>query len=241
MADPATAHGSTAATLALWEALGTTPPPAGGAVVLLARGAAPDLATACDLPLAVAAQAALAELRERTGPTLATVLDCAGCGDVLDVALALDALAAPAATPAEARVPAAGGDVVVRTPTTTDVLAALESDDPGTHLRERCEQWPPGADRADRAGLADRVADAAEALAGAAAARARVTCPGCGRETVADVDVVRLLAERVTEQASALLADVAELAGAFGWSEDEILAMSPWRRRAYLGLTRAGA
>ena len=53
------------------------------------------------------------------------------------------------------------------------------------------------------------------------------------------IDVVRLLTERVAEQAQGLLADVAMLAAAFGWSEGDVLAMSPARQRAYLGLARA--
>jgi hypothetical protein len=43
----------------------------------------------------------------------------------------------------------------------------------------------------------------------------------------------------VTEQAHAVLTDVATLAVAFGWSEQEVLALSPARFRAYLGLVRA--
>jgi hypothetical protein len=37
-----------------------------------------------------------------------------------------------------------------------------------------------------------------------------------------------------------VLAEIAELAAAFAWSEAEILALSPPRRRAYLELLRAG-
>jgi hypothetical protein len=35
-----------------------------------------------------------------------------------------------------------------------------------------------------------------------------------------------------------VLGDVHELARAYGWSEPEVLALSPWRRAAYLALVR---
>lgn len=242
--EAAPAHMTSAhATLTLWEALTSTVPAARGAVVLTARGAVPDVASACDEPLAASAAAALDELRERSGPTLATVLECPACSQVLDVPLDLQALATSAhslhdaADPLERRVPWASGEVVVRAPTTSDVLEAITAPDPARHLRERCETWPPGADTTDD--VLARVARAADDLTGLAGATARSSCPGCGHDVTADVDVVDLLTARVTEQARALLADVAELAAAYGWSQDAVLAMSPVRRRAYLDLARA--
>ncbi|GEL97438.1 hypothetical protein [Cellulomonas terrae] len=240
----APAHMTSAhATLTLWEALTSTVPAARGAVVLTARGAAPDVASACDEPLAASAAAALDELRERSGPTLATVLECPACSEVLDVPLDLQALASSARSvdeetdPPERRVPWGAGEVVVRAPTTTDLLDALTAPDPARHLRERCETWPPGAHTTDD--VLDEVARAADDLTGLAGATVRSTCPGCDHDVTADVDVVDLLTARVTDQARALLTEVAELAAAYGWSQDAVLAMSPVRRRAYLDLARA--
>ncbi|KQR15992.1 hypothetical protein [Cellulomonas sp. Leaf334] len=242
--EAAPAHLTSAhATLTLWEALTSTVPAARGAVVLTARGTVADVASACDAPLAASAAAALDELRERSGPTLATVLGCPTCGQVLDVPLDLRALADSAQSahdesdPLERRVACASGEVVVRAPTTSDVLDAITSSDPARHLRERCETWPPGAGTTDD-DLA-QVARAADDLTGLAAATVRASCPGCGQDVTADVDVVDLLTDQVTEQARTLLADVAELAAAYGWSQDAVLAMTPVRRRAYLDLVRA--
>jgi hypothetical protein len=220
-----------AATLDLWEALSATTPAARGAIVLVARGLAANIEEACDLPLASAAAAALAELRSRSGPELATVVACPACEALLDVPLRLDDFATRTSEP-EGEVRVRG--VVVRAPTTADVLAALDFDDPAQTLRDRCETWPSDA-HGDHE-LAARVAEAAERLAGAAGVTARLTCPECGNDVEADVDVVRLLAERVADQARAVLADVATLAAAYGWSEREILTMSPVRRRSYLDL-----
>jgi hypothetical protein len=233
-------HESTAtestATLDLWEALAGTTPPARGATVLVARGLAQDAAAAGELPLAVAAREALAELRARAGPEVDTVLTCPVCEALLDVPLPLDdVLAGSDVGETTQRV----SGVEVRGPTTSDVVAALASPDPAATLRARCETWPAGTRPEDDPDLAARVAAAAERLAGAAGVTVRLDCPQCGSDVLADVDVVRLLTERVTEQAQAVLTDVATLAVAFGWSEQEVLALSPARFRAYLGLARA--
>ncbi|MGW5363820.1 hypothetical protein [Actinopolymorpha pittospori] len=224
-----------AATLDLWESLTATALPARGAAVVVARGVAPDLDAACDLPLAVAAREALAELRERVGPALDTALSCPVCEALLDVPLDLDEVLAGSEVLADGmRV----DGVLVRGPTTADVLAALDSADPAATLRARCVTWPEGTVPYADAELTARVAAAAEQLAGSAGVSVRLDCPECGGDVLADVDVVRLVTERVTEQAQAVLADVAVLAAVFGWSEREVLEMSPARLRVYLGLAR---
>jgi len=225
-----------AATLDLWESLAAAVPPARGAAVLVASGVAPDLVAAGDVPLAVAAREALLALRERVGPVLDTTLSCPVCAALLDVPLPLDrVLAESGVAPGDTDV----DGVAVRGPTTSDVLAALESADPAATLRARCVTWPEGTLADADAELAARVAATAERMAGAAGVSLRLRCPECGGEVVADVDVVGLLTERVAEEARSVLADVAALAAAFGWSEREVLALSPARCHAYLALVRA--
>lgn len=225
-----------AATLDLWDTLAAAAPPARGAAVLVARGVAPDLVAAGDVPLAVAAREALVTLRDRVGPVLDTTLSCPACEALLDVPLPLDqVLAGSAGPPADADV----DGVVVRGPTTSDVLAALASHDPAATLRAQCVTWPEGTLPDADADLAARVAATAEQVAGAAGTTLRLQCPECGGEVVADVDAVGLLTERVAEEARDVLADVATLAAAFGWSEREVLALPPARWHAYLRLVRA--
>ncbi|TQM64954.1 hypothetical protein [Humibacillus xanthopallidus] len=230
-------------TLALWEALASTTSVARGASVLVALGAADGLADAVRMPLATAARAALGELRERAGPQVQTVLTCPDCGAVLDVPLVLDDLLVAtdglSEGAAASRVTVDG--VVVRGPTTEDLLVALASPEPSAALRDRCVTWPAGIDATtlDPA-VRDRALAAAEELAGASALAVRLDCPDCGGDVTAEVDAVALLAERVADEVRDLLSDVAELAMAFGWSEDDVLRLSDARRRAYLGLARAG-
>lgn len=230
-------------TLALWEALASTTSVARGASVLVALGAAAGLADAVRMPLATAARAALGELRERAGPQVQTVLTCPDCGAVLDVPLRLDDLLDATGDLPEG---AAAGlvtvdGVVVRGPTTEDLLVALASEDPSAALRGRCVTWPAGvgATTADPA-VQERVSAAAEELAGASALAVRLDCPDCGGDVAAEVDAVALLADRVADEVRDLLADVAELAMAFGWSEADVLQLSDARRHAYLDLARRG-
>ncbi|MDT0184480.1 hypothetical protein Q9S36_30255 [Microbacterium sp. ARD31] len=229
-----------AATLDLWDTLAAVAPPARGAAVLVARGVAPDLVAAGDVPLAVAAREALVTLRDRVGPVLDTTLACPACEALLDVPLPLDqVLAGSAGPPLDVDVDVDVDGVVVRGPTTSDVLAALASADPAATLRAQCVTWPAGSDPDADADLAARVAATAEQVCGLAGTSLRLHCPECGREVVADVDAVGLLTERVAEEARDVLADVATLAAAFGWSEREVLALPPSRWHAYLGLVGA--
>ncbi|WP_346268224.1 hypothetical protein [Streptomyces sp. SCUT-3] len=63
-----------------------------------------------------------------------------------------------------------------------------------------------------------------------------VPCPECGSTTRAELDIASYLWAEVDAWARTALADVHLLATAYGWSEAEILALSPLRRRYYLEL-----
>jgi hypothetical protein len=79
--------------------------------------------------------------------------------------------------------------------------------------------------------------DAAAAhLAGPAAATLATSCPRCDADVRVAIDVGALLWERVSTAAQHLLVEIATLARAFGWSEDDVLALTPARRSAYLAL-----
>ncbi|MEK8145417.1 hypothetical protein NKH18_40785 [Streptomyces sp. M10(2022)] len=63
-----------------------------------------------------------------------------------------------------------------------------------------------------------------------------VACPECGEATPAELDITFYLWTELDTWARDLLLDVHLLATAYGWSEPEILALSPIRRRYYLEL-----
>ena len=63
---------------------------------------------------------------------------------------------------------------------------------------------------------------------------ARLTCPYCGAACDVDVDVEGTLVGLLARERDRLVSDVDRLARAYHWSEADILALSPQRRRLYL-------
>lgn len=223
------AAGATA-TVDLWQALVTAQPPTRGAVLLVALGGARTWAEACAQPLSHCADVALAELRRRAGETMDTVVTCASCGALLDVPLDFSDLADLPA-PAAVRL----GDVVVRAPTTGDLLLARQAQDPAAAMRALCVEGAAGS----LGGLPpDTVEGAVEQVCGAAALAIRTACANCSAPLSVELDLVELLTASVTAEAVDVLRTVSEIAAAFGWPESEILALPPVRREHYLGLAR---
>jgi hypothetical protein len=119
--------------------------------------------------------------------------------------------------------------------------------------RERaCDPDPdPDPDRDDYgggAGAVGRRAGAAviaaveaalEAACPTGAVRVTVACPACGAPTSAALDLPVLVWAEVETRASTLLGEVHALARAYGWTEPDVLALSPERRAAYLELVGA--
>jgi hypothetical protein len=69
--------------------------------------------------------------------------------------------------------------------------------------------------------------------------RLRLTCPSCGHAWRASFDIASYLWSELEEWAHRMLVDIHLLAGAYGWSERQILALSPVRRRLYVDMVRA--
>jgi hypothetical protein len=224
--------------LAAWEAASEAPPAARTAVIVHRAELADDLDAALDLPLGEVAAMAARVHGDSFGPMVDGVLNCEGCGEELDVTVPLGELTQNGSAGTKE---VAG--LTVRAPTTRDLVAAGTAEDPSRALIARCVHVRDGAtvdpDALDAGALAE-VDAAAEELAGAAGLVLRSRCPACGDETTAPLDIGALLWEQVARSAHALLAEVAELGAAFGWSEEEILALTPLRRRAYLELARDG-
>jgi len=63
-----------------------------------------------------------------------------------------------------------------------------------------------------------------------------LTCPQCSHHWQAPLDIVSFIWSEIHAWAVRLLRDVHVLASSYGWGEADILALSPWRRQAYLEL-----
>jgi hypothetical protein len=85
----------------------------------------------------------------------------------------------------------------------------------------------------------DTVSRRLEALDPAAAVSFDVTCPQCTARWDARLDVGATVWRKVQAAAERVLLDVHALARAYGWSESEVLRLSPTRRSAYLQMAAA--
>jgi len=160
---------------------------------------------------------------------------CGGCGEQLDVPVDLAAVARLPVHERGERFHAAvdGGAVSFRLPTTAD-LRMLPAADPVEGRRillARCVGRPSGE-------ISDLVAAAVEAamerVSPGGAVEVVIGCPTCATATTAALDVTALLWPEIEARALALMADVHALATAYGWTETDVLGLSPQRRAVYL-------
>lgn len=89
----------------------------------------------------------------------------------------------------------------------------------------------------------ERVLDALsrrmEALDPGASVSFALDCPQCATHWEAPLDVGQMLWQKVRAAAERVLLDIDMLARAYGWSEHEVLQLSPSRRAAYLQMVTA--
>lgn len=133
--------------------------------------------------------------------------------------------------------------VRLRLPTPGDLLAAAEV--PAAQARAllfaRCVlEARRGTKRVAAADLPpavqERVAGAATAADPCADIVFDVPCPTCGHCTKALLDVAAFVWAELDAWAHRTLLEVHLLAVSYGWSEPDVLALSPFRRRRYLEL-----
>jgi hypothetical protein len=174
-------------------------------------------------------------LELHAGPELQATAACPACGGQAEFAVDTQALLARSA---EAADPAPVDSVTWRSPDSRDVAAAAAAGDPEAAERvliERCVGFAE-LEPETRAAVAAAMAEAdplAEVLVD-------VSCPACGKGFVADLDVGGFVWAELRARARRLLLEVDVLARAYGWSEEEVLALGDRRRAAYLQLAEPG-
>jgi hypothetical protein len=232
--------------LLVWDTAAGLPPPRRGPAIL--RAVVPELAVDPELLPIGACDTLLLGLRVGTfGGPLSAVADCPGCGETVDVetdtAEILAGLPQPDLAPTgPGRVEAGGLTVEFRLPTTRDVLAAAADSSPRRQLAVRCvlavggDGDPPAEHELPDAVLT-AVADAMAAQDPAGDLQLRLECEACGAHWSTRFDVAAFLWAEIVAAGTGLLYEVDALAVRYGWSERDILAMSPARRRAYMELT----
>jgi hypothetical protein len=179
---------------------------------------------------------------------ISCTVDCAGCGQRLDV----DVDIADALVPVYAEAPAlhearlGGWTVRFRLPTGADQEAAAQATDPeagGRLLVERCVVEARRRGRAPT-GVPEEVAEALPTLLAQLDPQAevlvRLRCPECEAEMQALLDAANVLFAELSGSDERLTLEVHALALHYHWSEGEILGLELPRRRRYLELLADG-
>ena len=186
----------------------------------------------------------LLALRERTfGPRLVGLAACGACGEALELSFDVADISAEQGAEAseELMIEADGYEAHFRLPNGGDLLAVERGDVEGGRrlLLTRCVL------RATRGGtevmpddLPPPVLEAVERRMAEADPQADVrlalSCPECGHRWLANFDVASYFWNEINAWAYRVLGEVHKLATAYGWREDDILDMNPWRRHVYL-------
>ncbi|MFF8012279.1 hypothetical protein [Streptomyces sp. NPDC007929] len=231
--------------LATWEA-GVAQAPDGRAL-LLHRAARPDLGgdqrTLLALPVGEREADLFALRRALFGERMQVRLECGACGADMEFELDAGEFTRTLAGRSEplVRIAEDGWEVEFRVPGVADLTAAAGAADPRRALLTRCvtaavhDGRPVCAD-ALPAAVQRRIAEAAQDADPGGDVTLAIACPECGEGTRAELDIASYLWTELDAWARDLLLDVHLLATAYGWSEPEILALSPLRRRYYLEL-----
>jgi len=180
------------------------------------------------------------------GPRLEATATCPHCGEKLEMAFDTDELRSPAASPPDAPLTLefAEHSLTFRLLDSFDLVEMVAGADLAQAelaLLRRCvlsarsgprelspDELPAPVVTALNARLAevDPQADVRLSLA----------CPACHHHWEESFDIVTFFWRELEAWAPRILCEVHTLAGAYGWSEAEIVALSPARRRLYLEL-----
>lgn len=209
-----------------------------------------DGADAAALPLG-RRDALLLQLRARLfGTDINAIANCPQCGAAVEATFECDDLLTtteaddPAAAALEHVSSVDGLRVRFRVPDSTDLLALESCSDVEVARRlllERCVR--EAESRLGAFDVQDLPIDVQTEIAQAMAAadpqadlQLALSCPQCGHAWQPMFDIAHYLWQELHAWALRMLRDIDTLARVYHWSEADILALSPWRRQAYLEL-----
>ncbi len=130
----------------------------------------------------------------------------------------------------------AGADVRFRIPSVEDLVVAEREQRGEAWLRERCLRPGDGS-----VAMRRRIDRALSAVAPRLDDHVSGRCPACGRVVELFFSPVDYVLAELRDISSELYADVHELALAYHWSEQSILALERRRRQNYVALVRGEA
>ncbi len=225
-----------------------------------------EVAELLDVPLGERDTELYALRRRLFGERLDVRVGCPGCHEEMEFALDVATLVGTGGTRPQRqplRVESGQWVVRLRLPTPGDLLAIVSkagSEAGGAAGDEAGGSEPSGPAggvrqvllqrcvlEATRAGepvgvaelpesVLERVSAAAEEADPHADVRMAAPCPECGHRLSVELDIASYLWDELDSWARSTLLDVHLLACAYGWTEPDVLALSPLRRRYYLEL-----
>ncbi len=235
--------------LEAWERSAVEPPVRRGLTLLAA--ASPGTTPQQLARLSVGERdARLLRLREAVfGPRLSGLANCPACGETVESDFTADCLGGAATRTLEEPVAlsAEGFEVRFRLPNTLDLEAAAhepELEVAKSRLLERCvvaaerSGQPVGA-AALPPTVVHALSEAMEAADPQANIELALACPSCGHRWSEAFDIGSFFWAELNSWAGRTLREVHLLASAYGWTEAEVLALSPWRRQVYLQMVGA--
>jgi hypothetical protein len=217
--------------IACWE-LGRRRHPLDRALLLYAAAEPEeDPNSLADRPLGRRNAALLRLRRSLFGDALQSCVACPKCGERLEFALSADALLERAAS--HALTHAQLGKLRLRLPTTRDLAIVAAETEEAVAARKLLERLAdtPAAESAFSDEELTRALDVADPCLDLTL---DLSCPACNHLWRAPFDVPAYLWEEIELRARRLLDEVHALARTYCWSEEQILALSETRRRAYL-------
>lgn len=233
--------------LRVWES-GLAQGPVDRAVALLAA-ACPGASREAIADLTIGRRdSSLLTLREWTfGPRMASVAVCPQCGQRIELAFDVSEVRVDTEPVDAVAMSAAGYELQVRPPNSADA-AAITAEPRAERQRrllfERCfikvsRGGEPGTPSELPAETIDAVAERLAEADPQADIQLNVSCPSCGNAWQAVFDIVSFFWSEIEAWAVRILREVHILAAAYGWREEDILALTPVRRQLYLEMVGA--
>lgn len=227
--------------LDIWEK-GLRQPPLQRIFILLAV-AFPDRTPAELLELSIGQRdALLLQLREQFfGQRLLNTARCPQCAERIEWESSVTEYLVQATEPAESfELHEADYMLRFRLPNSLDIAAAVNAGDTEIilnrcvlHAEQNGEECAP--DKLPEFVL-QKLAEKIEEADPMAEIRLQLHCPACSHDWEAVFDIASFLWAELNDWAERMLRTIHKLAAGYGWSEQEILALSPVRRQLYSGM-----